>query len=61
MDLEPYSAWIRLGKNNILTELYAPIMDYIPEMPNNIISPKPREPKSENWFLADEEESWVLL
>ncbi len=61
MYLDPYLAWIRLGKNNILTELYPPIMDYIPELPDTILSPKPIEQKSEYWFLADEKESWVSL
>ncbi len=59
MDLEPYSAWIRLGRNNILTDLYPPIMDYVPDLPNDIISPNPVEPTSEYWFLTDEEEGWM--
>lgn len=61
MDLSPYSAWIRLGNDNILTDLYEPVMDYVPPLPEKIISPRPIDPKSEYWFLVDEENSWIPL
>jgi type IV secretory pathway VirB4 component len=61
MDLDPYTAWIRLGKNNLKTELHEPILDFIPELPNGILSPKAVNPKSEYWFLADEKDCWISL
>lgn len=61
MDLDPYTAWIRLGKNNLKTELHEPILDFIPELPDGILSPKVVNPKSEYWFLADEKDSWIPL
>lgn len=61
MDLSPYSAWIRLGNDNILTDLYEPVMDYVPPLPERIISPKPIDTKTEYWFLADEEDSWQYI
>lgn len=61
MDLQPYSAWIRLGNENILTDLYEPIINYVPPLPENTISPKPIDTQTNYWFLADEKESWVFL
>ena len=61
MDLQPYSAWIRLGNENILTDLYEPIIDYVPPLPESIVSPAPVDPETEFWFLADEKDSWISL
>ena len=54
MDLEPYSAWIRLGKQNIQTELYPPIMNYIPDLPNKVLPATPVDIKTEYWFLQED-------
>lgn len=58
MDLQPYSAWVRLGNDNILTDLYEPIIDYVPALPETIISPPPVDAQNNYWFLADAEDSW---
>ncbi len=59
MDLQPYSAWIRLGNDNILTDLYEPIINYVPSLPEKTISPKPIDTPPNYWFLADEKDSWI--
>jgi len=40
LDLDPYNAYIRIGKTNCLAELFKPIMNEVPPLPDTIISPK---------------------
>lgn len=61
MDLDPYTAWIRLGRNNLRTELHEPILDFTPDLPPITISPKASDQVYEYWFLVDEEDSWIPL
>lgn len=61
MDLDPYTAWIRMGKNNLRVELHEPIMNHIPDLPAGTISPKPVKSTSAYWFLANEPDSWISL
>lgn len=40
LNLQRYTAWVRIDRDNILTELYPPIIDFVPPLPDIVISPK---------------------
>jgi len=61
LNLTRYNAWIRIDRDNILTELYPPIMDEVPPLPELVISPEPVDLDSGYNFLANEEDSWIPI